>query len=131
MDSVNLRRPKGFGEKIATAVGRPGRNCDYEGTHFDHESYDLPFVPSTIHLAPLNREDGISQGKQSHSNRTSIEVYTDGSNINDQTGSDYCAIANEAITKIWKAKLSPGNTVLQVEMLALKEAIELAVPENE
>ncbi|GBM60418.1 hypothetical protein AVEN_206655-1 [Araneus ventricosus] len=56
---------------------------------------------------------------------------TDGSKINDQTGSAFCAIANEAITKTWKAKLSPANTVFQEEMLTLKAAIEWANTSNE
>ncbi|GBN53327.1 hypothetical protein AVEN_39572-1 [Araneus ventricosus] len=60
-----------------------------------------------------------------------IEVYTDGSKINDQTGSAFCVIANEAITKTWKAKLSPANTVFQAEILALKAAIEWANTANE
>ncbi|GBN41999.1 hypothetical protein AVEN_93178-1 [Araneus ventricosus] len=112
-------------------VGRMGRNCDYEGIHFDHESYEQPSPPSTIHPALFSLEDRISHGGQVPSNRTPIEVYTDGSKINDQTGSAFCAIANEAITKAWKAKLSPANTVFQAEMLALKAAIEWANTTNE
>ncbi|GBL84098.1 hypothetical protein AVEN_96915-1 [Araneus ventricosus] len=61
----------------------------------------------------------------------SPEVYTDGSKIDDQTGSDFCAIANETITKTWKAKFSPDNTVFQAEMLALKAAIQRAITANE
>ncbi|GBM55806.1 Putative protein in type-1 retrotransposable element R1DM [Araneus ventricosus] len=87
-------------------VGRLGRNCDYE-------------------------EDRITHGEHVPSNRTPIEVYTDGSKISDQTGSAFCVIANEAITKTWKAKLSPANTVFQAEMLALKAAIGWANTANE
>ncbi|GBM05192.1 hypothetical protein AVEN_197745-1 [Araneus ventricosus] len=76
-------------------------------------------------------EDRISHGGQVPSKRTPIEVYTDGSRINDQKGSAFCAIANEAITKTWKAKLSPANTVFQAEMLALKAGIEWANTANE
>ncbi|GBN91978.1 hypothetical protein AVEN_244459-1 [Araneus ventricosus] len=76
-------------------------------------------------------EDRISHGGQGPSNRTPIEVYTDGSKIDDQTGCAFCAIENEAVTKPWKAKLSPANTVFQVEMLALKAAIEWADTANE
>ncbi|GBM75932.1 hypothetical protein AVEN_155438-1 [Araneus ventricosus] len=65
------------------------------------------------------------------SNRTPIKVFTDGSKINDQTGRAFCVIANEAITKTWKAKFSPANTVFQAEMLALKVAIEWANTANE
>ncbi|GBL94491.1 hypothetical protein AVEN_235592-1 [Araneus ventricosus] len=32
-------------------VGRLGRNCDYEGFHFNHERYEQPSPPSTIHPA--------------------------------------------------------------------------------
>ncbi|GBM46565.1 hypothetical protein AVEN_271517-1 [Araneus ventricosus] len=112
-------------------VGRLDRNCDYEGTHFDHESYEQPSPPSTIHPALFSLEDRITHGGQVPSNRTPIEVYTDGSKINDQMGSAFCIIANEAITKTWKAKLSPANIVFQAEMLALKAAIEWANTANE
>ncbi|GBL74849.1 hypothetical protein AVEN_243697-1 [Araneus ventricosus] len=70
-------------------------------------------------------------GGQGPSNRTPIEVYIDGSKINDQTGSAFCAISNEAIPKTWKAKLSPANTMFQAEMLALKAAIEWVNIANE
>ncbi|GBL76729.1 hypothetical protein AVEN_53410-1 [Araneus ventricosus] len=112
-------------------VGCLGRNCDYEGIHFDHESYEQPSPPSTIHPALFSLEDRISHGGQVPSNRTPTEVYTDGSKINDQTGNAFCAIANEAITKTWKAKLSPASTVFQAEMLALKAAIEWTNTANE
>ncbi|GBM89218.1 hypothetical protein AVEN_117331-1 [Araneus ventricosus] len=51
--------------------------------------------------------------------------------INDQTGSAYCANEKEAVIKTWKVKFSPDNTVFQAEMLALKAAIEWAIPANE
>ncbi|GBM75653.1 hypothetical protein AVEN_162689-1 [Araneus ventricosus] len=45
-------------------VGRLGRNCDYGGIHFVHESYEQPFPPSIMHPALFNLEDRISQGEQ-------------------------------------------------------------------
>ncbi|GBM54249.1 hypothetical protein AVEN_225639-1, partial [Araneus ventricosus] len=84
---------------------------------------------SIIHPALFNLEDRISQVGQGSSNRTPIEVYTDGSKINDQTGSVFCVIANEAVTKTWKAKLSPANPVFQAE--AFKKAIECTNTANE
>ncbi|GBM85451.1 hypothetical protein AVEN_134352-1 [Araneus ventricosus] len=100
--------------------------CDYEGIHFHHESYEQPSPPSTIHPALFSLEDRIPHGGQVPSNRTSNEVCTHGSKINDQAGSAFCVIANEAITKTWKA-----NTMFQAEMLALKAAIEWANTANE
>ncbi|GBM10752.1 hypothetical protein AVEN_135-1 [Araneus ventricosus] len=73
----------------------------------------------------------MSHGGQSPFNRTQTKVKKDGSKINDQTGSAFCAIANKAVTKTWKAKLSLTNTVFQAEMLALKAAIEWANIANE
>ncbi|GBM80702.1 hypothetical protein AVEN_137223-1 [Araneus ventricosus] len=112
-------------------VCRLGRNCDYEGIHFDDESYEQTSPPSTIHPALFSLEDRITHGGQVPSNRTPIKVCTDGSKINAQTGSAFCVIENEAITKTWKAKLSPANTVFQAEILALKAAIECANTANE
>ncbi|GBL82480.1 hypothetical protein AVEN_139142-1 [Araneus ventricosus] len=100
-----------------------GRNCDYKGIHFYHESYEQP-SPQITHPVLFNLEEGISQGEQGPSNRTLIEVYTNGSKMNDQTGSAFCAIEKEAVTKTWKAELSPANIVLEAEMLALKPAIK-------
>ncbi|GBN54105.1 hypothetical protein AVEN_69436-1 [Araneus ventricosus] len=45
-------------------VGRLGRNCDYKGFHFDHESYEQPSPPSTIPPALFSLEDRISHGGQ-------------------------------------------------------------------
>ncbi|GBM08113.1 hypothetical protein AVEN_123016-1 [Araneus ventricosus] len=118
-------------QSTLVSVGRLGRNCDYEGIHFDHESYEQPTPPSIIYPALFSLEDRISHVEQDPSNRTPIEVYKDGSKINDQTGSAFCAISNEAVTKTWKAKLNPANTVFQAEMLALKAAIEWANTSNE
>ncbi|GBL93203.1 hypothetical protein AVEN_42653-1 [Araneus ventricosus] len=112
-------------------VGRLGRNCDTKvsiltmkamSSHHHHQQYTLHFLAWKI--------ESHTRG-QVPSNRTPIEVYTDGSKINDQTGSAFCVIANEAITKTWKVKLSPANTVFQAEMLALKAAIEWANTANE
>ncbi|GBM66410.1 hypothetical protein AVEN_13007-1 [Araneus ventricosus] len=66
-------------------VGRLGRNCDYQDIYFDHESYEQPSPPSTIHPALFSLEDRVSQGGQGPANRTPIKVYTDGLKINDQT----------------------------------------------
>ncbi|GBM78905.1 hypothetical protein AVEN_12527-1 [Araneus ventricosus] len=77
-----------------------------------------PSPPSIIHPELFRLEDRISRWRQGPSNRTTIEVYTDGSKTNDQTDSAFCAIANEAVTKTWKAKLSPANTVSQAEKLS-------------
>ncbi|GBN15615.1 hypothetical protein AVEN_102093-1 [Araneus ventricosus] len=93
-------------QPILVRVGRLGRNYDYEGIHFDHEIYEQPSPPSTTHPALFSLQDRISHGGQGPSNRTPIEVYTDGSKINAQTCSAFCAISNEAVTKTWKAKLS-------------------------
>ncbi|GBO32166.1 hypothetical protein AVEN_112264-1 [Araneus ventricosus] len=63
------------------------------------KGYEQPSQPSTIHSALFSLKDGISHGGQVPSNRTPTEVYTDGSKINDQMGSAFCAIANEASLK--------------------------------
>ncbi|GBN30964.1 hypothetical protein AVEN_274067-1 [Araneus ventricosus] len=89
-------------------------------SHHHHQQYTLHFLASKIES---------HMGDQS--NRTPTEVYTDGSKINYQTGSAFCAIANEDITKTWKGNLSPGNLVFQAEILALKVAIEWANTANE
>ncbi|GBM84690.1 hypothetical protein AVEN_49841-1 [Araneus ventricosus] len=102
-------------------IGCLGSNCNYEGIHFDHENYEQPSPPSVIHPVLFNLEDRISQGKQGPFNRTPLKVYTDGSKINDQTVSAFCAFANEAVTKTWKAKLS--NTVFQPIQYSWKQPI--------
>ncbi|GBN77807.1 hypothetical protein AVEN_233112-1 [Araneus ventricosus] len=64
-------------------VSRLGRNCDYEGIHFDHESHEQPLPPSIIHPALCSLENRISREGQGASNRTPFGVYTDGSKINE------------------------------------------------
>ncbi|GBN63168.1 hypothetical protein AVEN_164495-1 [Araneus ventricosus] len=67
-------------------VGRLGRDCDYEGIHFDYESYEQPSAPSTIRPTLFSLEDRISHGGQVPSNRTPIEVYTDGVRFGELSG---------------------------------------------
>ncbi|GBL70246.1 hypothetical protein AVEN_188637-1 [Araneus ventricosus] len=98
-------------QSTVVRVGHLGRNCDYEDIHFDHESYEQLSPPSLIHPVLFSMEDRISQGGQGPPSRTPIEVYTDDSKKNDQTGRAFCAIANEVDNKTWKAKLSPASIV--------------------
>ncbi|GBM68405.1 hypothetical protein AVEN_131709-1 [Araneus ventricosus] len=51
-----------------------------------------------------------------------LNVYTDGSKIEDKTGSAFC-VMEEDITKYeWMAQLIPFNTVFQAELLAIQDA---------
>ncbi|GBM43784.1 hypothetical protein AVEN_92769-1 [Araneus ventricosus] len=95
-------------------VGRLGRNCDYEGIHFDHESYEQPSPPSIIRPALFSLEDRISLGGQGPSNRTPIEVYTDGSKIKDQT-----AVLSVPLQK--KTSLKPGRPSSAQPILCSKQ----------
>ncbi|GBO08096.1 hypothetical protein AVEN_186628-1 [Araneus ventricosus] len=83
--------------------------------HFDHESYEQPSPPSIIHPELFRLEDRISRGGQDPSNRTTNEVYTDGSKTNDQTGSAFCAIANT------KPSLKPGRPSSAQPILCSKQ----------
>ncbi|GBM18293.1 hypothetical protein AVEN_147418-1 [Araneus ventricosus] len=47
-----------------------GKNCDYEGSHFDHESYEQLSPPSTIYPVLFSLEDRISHEGQGPSHRT-------------------------------------------------------------
>ncbi|GBM14881.1 hypothetical protein AVEN_28604-1 [Araneus ventricosus] len=84
-------------------------------SHHHHQQYTLHFLAWKIEshmedkFLPIERQLQCTQMAQK---------------INDQTGSAFCVIANEAITKTWKAKLSPANTVFQA-------AIEWANTANE
>ncbi|GBN97923.1 hypothetical protein AVEN_141754-1 [Araneus ventricosus] len=69
-------------------------------------------------------------GEQTPSDRTPLDVFTDGSKIGDQSGSAFCAMENEIIIKTWKDKLSPANKIFQVETLALNATIEWANTAN-
>ncbi|GBM40008.1 hypothetical protein AVEN_217604-1 [Araneus ventricosus] len=54
-------------------------------------------------------------------------IYTDGSNIEGETGCVFCVIQNNVQIHQWTVKLSPHNPVFQAETLAIKEAINWAI----
>ncbi|GBM54324.1 hypothetical protein AVEN_198607-1, partial [Araneus ventricosus] len=53
-------------------------------------------------------------------------IYTDGSKTDEGTGSAYCILENYGIIASWQGKLDRSNSVFQVEILAIRTAIEAA-----
>ena len=54
---------------------------------------------------------------------TPLQIYTDGSKINQSVGSAYCCYNNNLLIKEWKSGLQSENSVFQAELLAIQQAI--------
>ncbi|GBO24120.1 hypothetical protein AVEN_203731-1 [Araneus ventricosus] len=60
-----------------------------------------------------------------------INIYTDGSKIDDRTGCSFCVRENNISTSQWMAKLKTHNSVFQDELIAMKEAYTYASQSNQ
>ncbi|GBL72607.1 hypothetical protein AVEN_127869-1 [Araneus ventricosus] len=72
------------------------------------------------------RVKGHQKVSSSDPHPPSEAIYTDGSHLEGETGCAFCVIQNNVQIHQWTAKLSPHNSVFQVEILAIKEAINWA-----
>ncbi|GBN18184.1 hypothetical protein AVEN_211464-1 [Araneus ventricosus] len=55
-------------------------------------------------------------------------IYTDGSKLENGVGAAFCLVENSTIVHSWSTELRLENTVFQAELLALKEAVQFALP---
>ncbi|GBM26913.1 hypothetical protein AVEN_264760-1 [Araneus ventricosus] len=65
---------------------------------------------------------GIFHYANSRTTVPGLDIYTDGSKIEDKTGSAFCVMEEDTTKYEWMAQLSPFNTVFQAELLAIQEA---------
>ncbi|GBM95144.1 hypothetical protein AVEN_249011-1 [Araneus ventricosus] len=98
--------------------------------NFNPNNYEDGTTSTKFHPAIFQLEDRISLKKQFFP-VPGLNIFTDGSKIEDKTGSAFC-VMEEDITKYeWMAQLRPFNTVFQAELLAIQEACHWASKTNQ
>ncbi|GBN26666.1 Putative protein in type-1 retrotransposable element R1DM [Araneus ventricosus] len=117
-------------EAVYLRTARLRKTSNYNNINFNPNNYEDGTTSTKFHPAIFQLEDRISLKKQ-FLPVPGLNIYTDGSKIEDKTGSAFC-VMEEDITKCeWIAQLSPFNTVFQAELLAIQEACLWASKTNQ
>ncbi|GBM29362.1 hypothetical protein AVEN_175996-1 [Araneus ventricosus] len=74
------------------------------------------------HLQP--NEILLEDGEANIAQKDIIDIFTDGSKIEHGVGAAFCVLTNDIWAYQWSAKLNDNNTVFQVELTALHEAVK-------
>ena len=80
------------------------------------------------HLFKINRDS--FDGKAKHRQQTQLNVFTDGSKIDEKTGAGIVVYEGKKETKADCFRLPDGTTVFQVEIAAISKAAELLLTKN-
>ncbi|GBM21519.1 hypothetical protein AVEN_85332-1 [Araneus ventricosus] len=74
----------------------------------------------------LQIQQEATYAREKHIDSGVKAIYTDGSKTEEGTGSAYCILENYGIIASWQGKVDRSNSVFQVEILAIRMAIEAA-----
>ncbi|GBN72788.1 hypothetical protein AVEN_139294-1 [Araneus ventricosus] len=110
-------------EQEATYVitARLCKKFNYNNINFNPNNYEDGTTSTKFHPAIFQLEDRISLKKQ-FLPVPGLNIYTDGSKMEDKTGSAFCVMEEDTTKYEWMAQLRPFNTVFQAELLAIQEA---------
>ncbi|GBM04143.1 hypothetical protein AVEN_115518-1 [Araneus ventricosus] len=104
---------------VRTASLRKTSNCN--NINFNPNDYEDGTTSTKFHPAIFQLEDRISLKKQ-FLPVLSLNIYTDGSKMDDKTGSAFCVMEEDTRKYEWIAQLRPFNTVFQAELFAIQDA---------
>ncbi|GBM87215.1 hypothetical protein AVEN_129732-1 [Araneus ventricosus] len=123
-------RIKAEQEAVYVRTARLRKTSNYNSININPNNYQDGTTPTKFHPAFFRPEDRISLKKQ-FLPAPGLNIYTDGSKIEDKTGRAFCVMAEDATKHEWMAQLSPFNTVFQAELLAIQEACIWASKTNQ
>ncbi|GBN57641.1 hypothetical protein AVEN_108476-1 [Araneus ventricosus] len=127
--TIGHRRDHTAPHQSRTGSGLRQNSQTAQNINFNPNNYEDGTTSTKFHPAIFQLEDRISLKKQ-FLPVPGLDIYTDGSKIEDKTGSAFC-IMEEDITKYeWMAQL-PFNTVFQAELLSIQEACLWASKSNQ
>ncbi|GBM10540.1 hypothetical protein AVEN_109332-1 [Araneus ventricosus] len=89
--------------------------------NFNLNNYEDGTTSTKFHPANFQLEDRISLKKQ-FLLVPGLNIYTDGSRMEEKTGSAFCVVEEDTAKYEWMAELRPFNTVFQAYLFALYEA---------
>ncbi|GBN39919.1 Putative protein in type-1 retrotransposable element R1DM, partial [Araneus ventricosus] len=117
-------------EAVYVRTARLRKTSNYNNINFNPNNYEDGTTSTKFHPAIFQLEDRISLKKQ-FLPVPGLNIFTDGSKIEDKTGSAFCVMEEDTTKYEWMAQLSPFNTVFQAELLAIKEACLWASKTNQ
>ncbi|GBM78719.1 hypothetical protein AVEN_243986-1 [Araneus ventricosus] len=117
-------------EAVYVRTARLRKTSNYNNINFNPNNYEDGRTSTKFHPAIFKLEDRISPKKQ-FLPFPDLNIYTDGSKIEDKTGRAFCVMEEDIIKYEWMAQLSPFNTVFQAELLAIQEVCLSASKTNQ
>ncbi|GBM38149.1 hypothetical protein AVEN_48484-1 [Araneus ventricosus] len=106
-------------EAVYVRTARLRKTSNYNNINFNPNNYEDGTTSTKFHPAIFQLEDRISLKKQ-FLPVPGLNIFTDGSKIEDKTGSAFCVMEEDTTKYEWMAQLSPFNTVFQAELLSIK-----------
>ncbi|GBL94760.1 hypothetical protein AVEN_244744-1, partial [Araneus ventricosus] len=117
-------------EAVYVRTARLRKTSNYNNINFNPNNYEDGTTSTKFHPAIFQLEDRISLKKQ-FLPVPGLNIFTDGSKIEDKAGSAFCVMGEDATKYEWMAQLSPFNTVFRAELLAIQEACLWASKTNQ
>ncbi|GBM70970.1 hypothetical protein AVEN_102908-1 [Araneus ventricosus] len=106
------------------------KTSNYNNINFNPNNYEDGATSTQFHPAIFQLEDRISLKKQ-FLPVPGLNIYTDGSKIEDKIGSAFCVVEEDITKYEWMAQLIPFNTIFQAELLSIQEACLWASKTNQ
>ncbi|XP_035224450.1 uncharacterized protein LOC118197074 [Stegodyphus dumicola] len=88
--------------------------------------FDTPAHPLTIHPSTFGKGLSVFLKGECQPPATTINIFTDGSKLDNSTGCAYVTYADNLPIFHWKGHMHSNNSVFQAECLALQQAIAYA-----
>ncbi|GBM93588.1 hypothetical protein AVEN_150852-1 [Araneus ventricosus] len=117
-------------EAVYVRTARLRKTSNYNNINFKPDNYEDGTTSTKFHPAIFQLEDRISLKKQ-FLPVPGLNIFTDGSKIEDKSGSAFCVMEEDTTKYEWMAQLSPFNTIFQAELLAIQEACLWASKTNQ
>ncbi|GBO09164.1 hypothetical protein AVEN_23386-1 [Araneus ventricosus] len=106
-------------EAAYVRTARRRKTSNYNNISFNPNNYKDDTTSTKFPPAIFQLEDRISPKKQ-FLPVPGLNIYTDGSKMDDKTGSAFCVKEEDTTKYEWMAQLRPLNTVFQAELLAIR-----------
>ncbi|GBM20801.1 hypothetical protein AVEN_108251-1 [Araneus ventricosus] len=108
-------------EAAYVRTARLRKTSNYNHINFNLNSYEDSTTSTKFHPAIFQLEDRICLHKQ-FPPVPGLNIYTDGSQIDDKTGSAFCVMEEDTTKYEWMAQLRLLKTIFQAELLGIREA---------
>ncbi|GBM35776.1 hypothetical protein AVEN_108971-1 [Araneus ventricosus] len=107
-------------EAAYVRTARLRNTSNYNNIIFNLNNYEDGTTSAKFYPAICQLEDRIALKKQ-FLPVPGLNIYAEGSKIEDKTGSAFCVMEEDTTKCEWMAQLSPFNTVFQAELLTIQE----------